>query len=76
MKRDRIFVLVRLTMALFALATAVGVLILPSTPPGASGAIPCTPYTCGHDPGTGPISFTVRTLQHMTGWSRRHHGRP
>ncbi len=63
MKRDRIFVLVRPTMALLALATAVGVLILPSAP---SGAISCTPYTCGVDPGTGPISFTVKTLQHAT----------
>ena len=55
MKRDRIFVLVRLTMALFALATAVGVLILPSAP---SGANTCNPYGC--------IGLQVKVLSHMT----------
>ena len=68
MRLARISRALRAAAALFALTTVVGVLTLPSTPPGASGAIPCSPYTCGHDPGTGPISFTVRTLQHMTGW--------
>ncbi len=48
----------------FALATMAGVLTLPATP---AGAFPCTPYTCGYDPGTVPIQWTVHTMQHMTG---------
>ncbi|MGA7420361.1 MAG: pentapeptide repeat-containing protein [Acidimicrobiales bacterium] len=56
----------RLAAIGFALTAPVGVLILPSTPSGASGAIPCTPYTCGYDPGTGAISFTVKQVAHMT----------
>jgi hypothetical protein len=47
----------------FAFTALVAVLIVPSTP---SEALPCTPYTCGVDPGTGPISFTVKAIAHMT----------
>ncbi len=45
----------------FALTTAVGVLILPSTPLGANPIYSPTP-----DPGTVPIIYTVNTIQHLT----------
>ena len=45
----------------FALTTAVGVLILPSTPSVANPVYSPTP-----DPGTVPIIYTVNTIQHMT----------
>jgi hypothetical protein len=51
----------RLAAIGFPLATAVGVLILPSAPSGANPIFSPTP-----DPGTVPIIYTVNTLQHLT----------
>ena len=51
----------RLAAIGFALTTAVGVLILPSTPSGANPIYSPTP-----DPGTVPIIYTVNTIQHIT----------
>jgi hypothetical protein len=51
----------RLAAIGFALTTAVGVLILPSTPSGANPIYSPTP-----DPGTVPIIYTVNTIQHLT----------
>ena len=51
----------RLAAIGFALTTAVGVLILPSSPSGANPIYSPTP-----DPGTVPIKGTVNTIQHIT----------
>ena len=51
----------RLAAIGFALTTAVGVLILPSTPSGANPIFSPTP-----DPGTVPIIYTVNTISHLT----------
>ena len=51
----------RLAAIGFALTTAVGVLILPSTPSGANPIYSPTP-----DAGTVPIDYTVNTIQHLT----------